>query len=128
MKKYIPHNSDFPLSQAIIYNDKYTMEISWIIWIDPNSNILEDWIKKQTERIMETIKETLEQIWWDMNNIVKSRIFLSNMWDYSDMNEVYGKYFSWKYPTRFAIEVSSLPLWALVEIECMAAWESINEV
>lgn len=126
MKKYIPFQWDFPLSQAIIHNKKYTMEISGIIGINYESKMLEKWIKSQTKRVMENIKSTLKQVWWDMTNIVKSRIFLVDMWDYEAMNEIYAEYFTWECPTRFTIEVNSLPAGALVEIECSATWNNIK--
>ena len=54
---------------------------------------------------MENIKLTLEKIGWNMKNIVKSRIFLTDMLNYEEMNQIYSSYFNENYPTRFAIEV-----------------------
>ncbi len=127
MKKIIPFDWNFPLSQAIVHNEKYTMEISWLIGMNPVTKLLEDWIEWQIKQIMENISATLAQVGWSMENIVKCRIFLVNMSDYTKMNEIYASYFSWNYPTRFALEVSALPAWALIEIECVAVWESIND-
>lgn len=125
MKIIIPYPWNFPLSQAIIHDAKYTMEISWLIWMNFDLSKLEDWIENQTINIMENIKSTLKNFWWNMNNIVKSRIFLTNMWDYSKFNEIYAKYFQNEYPTRFVIEINSLPAWALIEIECIAIGDEI---
>ena len=127
MKKIIPFSWNFPLSSAIVHNCEYEMEISWQIWIDFESWELETGIEKQTERTMENIKIKLAEIGWDMSNIIKARIFLTNMEDYNQMNEVYATYFTWEYPTRFALEVSALPAWALVEIECKAVWDTIKQ-
>lgn len=94
--------------------------------MNPNTKKLEDWISWQTHQVMKNILSTLEKVWWDMQNITKARIFLVDMNDYAEMNEVYASYFSDQYPTRFALEVSALPAGALVEIECTAAWNTIN--
>lgn len=127
MKKIIPFPWPFPLSQAIVHDAKYTMEISWLIGTNPETKTLQEGIEAQTEQIIKNLKTTLAEIGWDMSNIVKCRIFLTDMWDYQKMNEVYATYFTQDFPTRFAIEVSKLPAGALVEIECTAVWDTIKE-
>ena len=126
-KKIIPFGGGFPLSKAIIHNAEYTMEISGQIGINPETKELEDGIEKQTERVMQIIKEILEHEGWKMSNIVKTRIYLKDMKDYAKMNEVYSKYFSEDYPTRFALAVKEMPRDALVEIDCTAVGDSISE-
>ncbi|NQZ84646.1 MAG: hypothetical protein HRU03_02915 [Nanoarchaeales archaeon] len=126
VKKIIKFDGPFPLAKAIIHNDKYTMEISGQIGVNQNTNELEIGIEKQTQRVMEIIKEILENENWSMSDIVKTRIYLKDMKDYSNMNEVYSKYFSENYPTRFALAVKELPRDALVEIDCTATRNEIN--
>ncbi len=126
MKKRLPFPWDFPLSSAVVHNEPYVMELSWLIWTNFETNILEEWIENQTIRIMENIKDNLNKIWWDMSNIVKTRIYLVNIWDYAEVNKVYSSYFNSDFPSRCAVEVSWLPAWALIEIECIASWEKIN--
>ena len=87
--------------------------------------LLEEGIEEQTRRVMINIKETLEKTGWNMDNIVKSRIFLTDMKDYEKMNEVYASFFDWEYPTRFTLEASALPTGWLVEIECVAVGDKI---
>ncbi len=120
VKKVIPFDGPFPLSKAIIYDSKQVMEISGQIGVNPETNELEEGIEKQTERVMETIKSILENEGWMMSDIVKTRIYMADMKDYGKMNEVYAKYLSENYPTRFALAVKELPLGALVEIDCTA--------
>ena len=126
MKNIIPFSWDFPLSQAIIHDEKYTMEISGLIGMNPETKKLEEWIWAQTHQVMKNIISTLGSAWWNTSNIVKARIFIVNMDDYAEMNEVYRGYFTDVYPTRFALEVSALPAGALVEIECTAVWNTIK--
>ena len=126
MKKIIPSSGSFPLSHAIVHDHRYTMELSWYIGIDPQSGELEEGIEKQTARILEIIKNTLEKVGWKMSDITKAQIFLTDMKDYGKMNEVYTWYLDWVYPTRFALAVKELPRWALIEIECTATNETIH--
>lgn len=127
MKKYIPTSAKwFPLSSAVVYSCEYEMEISGQIGKNFETGEMEIWIEAQTHRIMQEIEKTLAEVGWDLNNVIKVRIFLVDMADYEKMNEVYAEYFSWDYPARFALEVSALPAGALVEIECKAVWENIN--
>ena len=77
----------------------------------------------ETEQVMTNIKAILEEAGWSFNNIVKARIFLTDMTDYKVVNEIYAKNFTSEPPARVTVAVKQLPLGALVEIECTAAGE-----
>jgi len=126
MKKHILFEGPFPLSKAIIHDAAYTMEISGQIGLNLDTGELEVGIEKQTEATMNIIKKILEDEGWNMDNIVKARIFLKDMKDYEKMNDIYASFFNSTYPTRFALAVKELPRNALVEIECTAVGDSIN--
>ena len=88
---------------------------------------MEEGIEAQTQRTLESIKEILAEVGWNMGNIVKCRIFLTNMKeDMSGFSEVYEKYFKEDFPTRFTVEVKGLPLGARVEIDCTATGSEIK--
>lgn len=107
----------WPYSQwVIVWKTLYT---SWQIWINPLDNKLEDWIEKQTERVCKNLWEVLKEAWLEYASTIKTMIFLDDMNDYSLVNEIYAKYFAHG-PARSCVEVSSLPAWALVEIELIA--------
>ena len=90
---------------------------SWQIAIDPNTNKLIKWsIKKQTEQVIQNIKALVNFLWLELTNIVKTTIFITDINKFATVNEIYWKYFLHK-PARSTIEVSSLPLWASIEIE-----------
>lgn len=127
MKKIIPAWGNFPLSAAIVNDCKYEMEISGQIWMNLETWVLENGIEAQTIKALDNTRENLEKIGWNMDNVIKARIFLTSMDDYGAMNDAYASYFNGEYPTRFALEVSALPAWALVEIECKAVGDSISE-
>ncbi|MFA5160776.1 MAG: RidA family protein [Elusimicrobiales bacterium] len=77
-------------------------------------------IKTQTEKVMENLDNTLKAAGMGLENIVKTTVFLTNLTDFADMNEVYGKVFKSNYPARTTVQVAALPRGAMVEIEAVA--------
>lgn len=77
-------------------------------------------IVSQTKQSLENVKAILEEANLSFENVVKSTVLLSDINNFSGMNEVYGKYFTTPYPARVAFEVANLPKGALVEIEVVA--------
>ncbi|MBI2141831.1 reactive intermediate/imine deaminase [Candidatus Woesearchaeota archaeon] len=111
-----------PFSQAILHNYGYVMELSGQVGINPESGkLVEGGVGPETEQVLANIKAILREVGWSFNNIVKARIFLTDMKDYQIVNEIYGKSFASEPPARVTVAVKQLPLGALVEIECAAA-------
>ena len=109
-----------PYSQAIKSGN--FIFASGQIPLDPVSgNIIENDIKKQTERVMENIKGLLESENLTMANIIKTTCYLSDMSNFAAFNEVYGSYFTDNPPAKSTVAVKSLPKDALVEVEITAA-------
>ncbi|HOO74014.1 MAG: RidA family protein [Thermotogae bacterium] len=77
-------------------------------------------VKKATEQIMKNIKNILEEAGSSMEKIVKTTVFLKDIEDFSDMNEIYAKYLGENSPARSAFQVGKLPKDADVEIELIA--------
>ena len=119
-KKFIKNKGSLPLSDAILCDDKYTMEISGQIGIDIQTEKLAEGIENQTIHALEKISTILKEIGWNLENVIKVRVYLTDMKNYSKMNGVYQRYFKKDYPTRVALAVKELPLGALIEIECVA--------
>lgn len=117
------------LSHGILTSKKYKFEISWQIWLNPEKfELVSWWIKEETIQTFKNIKNILSEIWWNLENITKVRIFLTNMDNYSSFNEIYLQEFeNYIPPARLAVWVSKLPLWACVEIEVIAEWDDFNE-
>jgi len=74
-------------------------------------------IKEQTERVLENIKLILKDQGLTTANVVKATVFMVNLAEFADMNEVYGRYFTSDYPARTTVQVAALPKGARVEIE-----------
>ena len=90
--------------------------------VDPKTGQkVEDDIKVQTDRVIENIKAVLEAAGSDLSQVVRCDVFLKDMNDFKDMNEVYAsKFVTEPKPARQAVQVGRLPLDAMVEISCIA--------
>ncbi|MDP3742492.1 MAG: RidA family protein [Candidatus Micrarchaeota archaeon] len=120
-KHIIKAEGSFPISKAVLHNCKYTLELSGQIGVAHITDKLADGIENQTRIALENIKSILKEIKWELSNVVKIRVYLSDMKNYEKMNEIYAEYFTKNYPARVAMAVKELPRQALVEIECTAA-------
>jgi len=127
VKKIIPGLKDLPFSKAIVHNQEYSMEISGQIGLNPKTSILEVGIDAQTRRVLDNIIEILAEVGWNLDNLIKVRIFLADIKDYDVVNEIYSGYFVGNYPTRVALAVKDLPLDAVIEIDCTAAGDKITD-
>lgn len=79
-------------------------------------------ITQQTERVMANLAAILEAAAASWINVVKTTVFLSDIENFTAMNQVYARYFAPETaPARACVEVSRLPKDVLVEIECIAA-------
>lgn len=108
-----------PYSQAILANN--ILYVSGQIALDLNTGIMcEGGVKAQTNQVLVYIQNILNAAGMDMINVVKASIFLTGMKDFGDMNEVYASFFDDNPPARECIQVSRLPMDALVEISVIA--------
>jgi 2-iminobutanoate/2-iminopropanoate deaminase len=85
--------------------------------------IVSEDVKEQAKQVLENIGAVLEAAELSYENVIKTNIFITDMNDFSVINEVYGEYFTGKLPARSCVEVSRLPLDAKVEIEVVASFE-----
>ena len=77
-------------------------------------------IEEQAKQVLENIKALMESQGMSLNNIVKTTMYLTNMNDFSAVNEVYAHYFVEQTPARTTIAVAALPKGVNVEIEVIA--------
>jgi len=108
-----------PYNQAILVNN--TLYISGQVCIDPTSNNLKNKdLQEETHQVMQNLKSILYEAGMSFNNVVKTTIFLTDMNRFSEVNEIYGKYFDGDFPARETVEVSALPKFVNVEISMIA--------
>ena len=108
-----------PYSQAVETNG--TLYISGQIPLDPESmKVVDGDIKEQTLQVMKNIEAILVAAGYSFSDVVKSTCFLSDIKNFSAMNEVYGSFYPRNSPSRSTFAVKNLPLDVLVEIETIA--------
>lgn len=112
-----------PYNQAVIAG-KFIFTAGQIA-INPETGTLEaSDIEVQTSRVIRNLKAVLKAAGSDLSQVIKTTVFLKNMDDFAQMNEVYAQFFQENSPARSAVEVARLPKDVLIEIECVAL---INE-
>lgn len=89
--------------------------------IDPaTGEFVSDVVSEQTEQVLKNLGEVLKAAGTSLENVVKTTVFLADMNDFAEMNEVYGRYFSDNKPARATVQAARLPRDAKVEIDCIA--------
>jgi len=108
-----------PYNQAIIAGD--FLFVSGQIALDAaTGNLVLDDIKTETTKVMENIKAILTEVGVGFGHIVKTTIFLTDMQNFAQVNEVYGSYFTDQFPARETVAVVGLPKNVNVEISVTA--------
>jgi 2-iminobutanoate/2-iminopropanoate deaminase len=108
-----------PYSQAIKASG--LVFVSGQIPLDPQSmQVVEGGVREQTERVMKNLKAALEASGSSLSGVVKTTVFLVDLNDFADMNEVYGSFFGDAPPARSTVEVARLPRDVRVEIDAIA--------
>jgi len=107
-----------PYSQGVRAGD--LVFLSGQIGLDPAAGTLSGDAETQTTRAMENQRAVLASAGLTFSDVVQTRIYVTNMSDFTTVNRVYGTYFNGTYPSRSTVQVAGLPKGALVEIEMVA--------
>lgn len=109
-----------PYNQAVLQH--HTLYISGQIPMNPESKqLIIDTVKNSTTQVMDNLKAILAEAGMTFENVVKTSIFLKNMDDFAQVNEIYGSYFDEvTAPARETVQVAKLPLDVPVEISMIA--------
>jgi 2-iminobutanoate/2-iminopropanoate deaminase len=108
-----------PYSQAVKINKM--VFLSGQIAIDPNNQqFIDGDIETQTKRVLDNLKAVVEASGSSLENVVKTTIYLTNIDDFSKVNEIYASYFSSGKPARSTVCVVALPKNAKIEIDAIA--------
>ena len=108
-----------PYSQATVAGN--FVFVSGQIPLNPvTGELITTSITDEAVMVMENIKAILTEAGIGFENIVKSSIFLTDMGNFGQVNEVYGKYFTANFPARETVQVSALPKGVNVEISVIA--------
>jgi len=106
-----------PYSQAIVAGD--FLYISGQVALK-DGILQEENIQVETHQVMKNLQTILETAGSNFSEVVKSTIFLKDMNNFQEVNQIYGSYFTQSPPARETVEVSRLPKDAHVEISCIA--------
>ena len=108
-----------PYNQAVAAGD--FIFLSGQIALNPATGalVLDD-IKTETKQVMDNIKAILTEACVDFSHVIKTSIFLTDMGNFAQVNEVYGTYFTGDFPARETVQVAGLPKGVNVEITVTA--------
>ena len=108
-----------PYSQAVMADN--TLYCSGQVAINPENGKLNDAdLKTETHQVMQNLNAVLTEAKLDFTDVVKCSIFLKNMDDFVEVNQIYGSYFKDSFPARETVQVAKLPLDVNVEISLIA--------
>ena len=108
-----------PYSQAI--RAQGLIFTSGQIAIDPaTAQIIASNVSAQTDRVLKNLSAILQASGSSLEKVLRCTVFLTNMGDFTAMNEIYGRYFKQAPPARSTVEVARLPKDVLIEIDVIA--------
>jgi 2-iminobutanoate/2-iminopropanoate deaminase len=110
-----------PYSQAVQVAPGTLTFLSGQVPLDPTTGeMVQGDIVRQTERVMENLRAVLNTAGIDFGHVVRCTIFLADLRDFAQVNEVYARYFQSAPPARSTVQVAALPRGARVEIDAIA--------
>ncbi len=110
-----------PYSQGVISGG--LLFCSGQIALDPETGMLvEGGVDAQTERVLENLVAVLREAKMGLDNVMKTTVYLTDMADFPEMNEVYARYLGQRAPARTTIQAAGLPMGVRVEIDVIAGY------
>lgn len=107
-----------PYSPAVVVGD--FVFLSGQIPIDPAGKISHGDTAEQAHLVYQNIKYLLEKAGSSLTKVVKTTVYLADMGDFAQVNEIYATYFGPDFPARTCIQVAKLPLDVKIEVEVIA--------
>ncbi|MEK6543094.1 MAG: RidA family protein [Elusimicrobiota bacterium] len=108
-----------PYSQAVSAGG--FVFLSGQVPVDPlTGNLVEGAVAVQAARVFENLKAVLASGGLDFSHVVKTTVYLCDMSDFAEVNEVYARYFNEPYPARATVAVAALPRGARIEVDAIA--------
>lgn len=108
-----------PYSQAIKFGN--LLFTSGQIPLNPEGQLVEGGIAEQTHQVFRNLKAVLEEAGATFESVIKATVFIKDMDQFAQVNEIYAEYFGDHKPARSTVEVARLPKDVFVEIELIAA-------
>jgi 2-iminobutanoate/2-iminopropanoate deaminase len=108
-----------PYSQAVKAGNLLFVS-GQVPFVPETMEIVEGDVKAQTRQSLSNVQAILKEAGADFSNVVKSTVFISDMNEFTQINEVYSEFFGENKPARACVEVARLPRDVKVEIEVIA--------
>ena len=109
-----------PYSQAVVHDG--LVFTAGQIALDPaTGELLEGSVAEQTDRVLRNLDAILRAAGASLRTVLKTTVFLRDMGDFAEMNEVYARHFGDHRPARSTVQAGRLPRDVAVEIEAVAA-------
>jgi 2-iminobutanoate/2-iminopropanoate deaminase len=109
-----------PYSQAIV-SGGFVFTAGQIALHPTSGELVGETVAEQTEQVMKNLDAVLRAAGSSLQRVVKTTVFLRDMADFGEMNEVYGRHFGEHRPARSTVQAAGLPRNCAVEIEAVAA-------
>jgi 2-iminobutanoate/2-iminopropanoate deaminase len=114
-----------PYSQAVLARPSEALfSAGQIPLAAASGTVVEGGVKEQTRQVMENLGAVLEAAGFSFRDVVKTTVYMTDIGEFAQMNEIYGEYFVQPFPARSTVEVRALPKGARVEIDVLAVKES----
>jgi 2-iminobutanoate/2-iminopropanoate deaminase len=107
-----------PYSQAVVAGE--FVFTAGQVGIDPTTGEMAEGVAYQAEQAMQNLREVLAAAGAGFDDVVKTTIYLADLGDFAEVNEIYAAYFKDEPPARSTFQVAALPAGALVEIDMVA--------
>ena len=108
-----------PYSQAVKAGNLLFVS-GQVPFVPETMEIVEGDVKAQTAQSLKNLQAILKEAGADFSNVVKTPVFIKDMNEFAQINEVYAEYFGENKPARACVEVARLPKDVKVEIELIA--------
>ncbi|BCD67767.1 RidA family protein [Nitratiruptor sp. YY09-18] len=109
-----------PYSQAVKIDNLLFTSGQIALRPDGDDSLLREDVETQAHQVLKNLRSILQAAGADLENVVKTTIFLANMDDFAKVNAIYESYFGSHKPARSTVAVKTLPKGALVEIDAIA--------
>lgn len=116
-----------PYVHAVLHDFTYHLEVSGQSGRDPHTGQLSEGIEAQTEQTLNNIETILSGVGWGLDSVIKMRVYLRDIADYSRVNDIYERKLGNNVPSRVVVGVQGLPGNALIEMECSAGGHQIPD-
>jgi 2-iminobutanoate/2-iminopropanoate deaminase len=109
-----------PYSQAVVQGG-YIFCSGQLGIVPESGSLVSDSASQQAEQVLKNLREVLIACSSDLSRVVKVTLYLTDLRDFSSVNEVYARYLGDARPARTTVQVQALPKGALVAMDAMAS-------